>query len=224
MAYRKAALSTKKRTQLSRAIPEVIPDKSVPVWHPVGSLQVQRAPTTPAARDAEPSSSTKQKLGPPPLPSFGAQAERQTLMRRSAPSPWRGTDRRRLSILSKDQFVKAGGVIGYGLVAAFASRNIPFPTPDSYRPGAREHWRDILGLHSIRRSGAAAAANSQSAAAFRSQRYGHNHASSKSLSEKIPIDGKPLAASRGFVLRRLSDAGLCTGPSITSGRHPKHFT
>ena len=37
-------------------------------------------------------------------------------MRRSAPSPWRGTDCRRLSILSKDQFVKAGGVIGYGNV------------------------------------------------------------------------------------------------------------
>jgi hypothetical protein len=27
------------------------------------------------------------------------------------------------------------------------------------------------------------------------------------LPDKIPIDGKPLAASRGFVLRRLSDAG-----------------
>ena len=34
-------------------------DKSAPVGHPVGSLQVQRAPTTPAARDAEPSSSAK---------------------------------------------------------------------------------------------------------------------------------------------------------------------
>jgi len=118
MACGKAALSTKKHTQLFRAIPEAILDKSVPVWHPVGSLQVQRAPTTPAARDAEPSSSTKQKLGPPPLPSFGARAENQTSMRRSAPSPWRGTDRRCLSILSKDQFVKAGGVIGYGNVLA----------------------------------------------------------------------------------------------------------
>ena len=36
-----------------------IPDKSAPVWHPVGSLQVQQAPTTPAARDAEPGSSAK---------------------------------------------------------------------------------------------------------------------------------------------------------------------
>src|SRR4051812_43916419 len=67
-------------------------------------------------------------------------------------------------------------------------------------------------------------ANSQSPAAFRSQRYGQNHASPEPLPDKIPIDAKPLAASRGFVLRRLSDAGLCTGPSITSGRHPKPFT
>src|SRR4051812_16666483 len=67
-------------------------------------------------------------------------------------------------------------------------------------------------------------ANSQSPAAFRSQRYGQYHASPEPLPDKIPIDAKPLAASRGFVLRRLSDAGLCTGPSITSGRHPKPFT
>src|SRR3954453_10163006 len=75
MACSKAALSMKKRTQLFRAIPEAILDKSAPIWHPVGSLQVQRAPTTPAARDAEPGSSAKQKLGPPPLPSFGARQE-----------------------------------------------------------------------------------------------------------------------------------------------------
>ena len=43
------------------------------------------------------------------------------------------------------------------------------------------------------------------------QRYGQNHVSPKPLPDKIPINGKPLAASRGFVLRRLSDAGLCTG-------------
>ena len=34
-------------------------NKSAPVGHPVGSLQLQRAPTTPAALDAEPGSSTK---------------------------------------------------------------------------------------------------------------------------------------------------------------------
>src|SRR5216683_8291532 len=28
-----------------------MPDKSAPAWHPVGSLQAQRAPTTPAALD-----------------------------------------------------------------------------------------------------------------------------------------------------------------------------
>ena len=39
-------------------------------------------------------------------------------MRRSAPSPWRGTNRRRLSVLSNNRFVKAGGVIGYGNVLA----------------------------------------------------------------------------------------------------------
>jgi len=110
------------------------------------------------------------------------------------------------------------------LVAAFAPWNIPFPAPDPCCPGARKRWRDISGLHSFKRSGAAAAANSQSPAAFPSQRYGQNHVSPKPLSDKIPINGKPLAASRGFVLRRLSDAGLCTGPSSTSGRHPKPFT
>jgi len=109
-------------------------------------------------------------------------------------------------------------------VAAFAPRNIPFPAPDPCRPSARERWRDISDLHSIKRSGAAAAANSQSPAAFRSQRYGQNHASPEPLPDQIPIDGKPFAASRGFVLRGLSDAGLCTGPSITPGRHPKPFT
>ena len=109
-------------------------------------------------------------------------------------------------------------------MAAFAPRNIPFPAPDPCRPSARERWRDISDLHSIKRSGAAAAANSQSPAAFRSQRYGQNHASPEPLPDQIPIDGKPFAASRGFVLRGLSDAGLCTGPSITPGRHPKPFT
>jgi len=108
-------------------------------------------------------------------------------------------------------------------VAAFPPRNIPFPAPDPCRPNARERWRDISDLHSIKRSGAAAAANSQSPAAFRSQRYGQNHASPEPLPDQIPIDGKPFAASRGFVLRGLSDAGLCTGPSITPGRHPKPF-
>ena len=109
-------------------------------------------------------------------------------------------------------------------MAVFAPRNIPFPAPDTCRPSARERWRDISDLHSIKRSGAAAAANSQSPAAFRSQRYGQNHASPEPLPDQIPIDGKPFAASRGFVLRGLSDAGLCTGPSITPGRHPKPFT
>ena len=47
MACGKAALSMKKRIQPFRAIP----DKSAPAWHPVGSLQPQRAPTTPAALD-----------------------------------------------------------------------------------------------------------------------------------------------------------------------------
>ena len=109
-------------------------------------------------------------------------------------------------------------------MAAFAPWNIPFPAPDPRCPGARKRWRDISGLHSFKRSGAAAAANSQSPAAFPSQRYGQNHVSPKPLSDKIPINGKPLAASRGFVLRRLSDAGFCAGPSITYGRHPKPFT
>jgi hypothetical protein len=47
MACGKAALSMKKRIQPFRAIP----DKSAPAWHPVGSLQPQRAPTPPAALD-----------------------------------------------------------------------------------------------------------------------------------------------------------------------------
>ena len=57
MACGKAALSMKKRIRPFRAIPDksapvrAIPDKSAPAWHPVGSLQPQRAPTTPAALD-----------------------------------------------------------------------------------------------------------------------------------------------------------------------------
>src|SRR3979409_2813721 len=57
MACGKTALSMKKRIQPFRAIPDksapvrAIPDKSAPAWHPVGSLQPQRAPTTPAALD-----------------------------------------------------------------------------------------------------------------------------------------------------------------------------
>ena len=49
MACGKAALSMKKRIQPFRAIP----DKSAlaPAWRLVGSLQPQRAPTTPAALD-----------------------------------------------------------------------------------------------------------------------------------------------------------------------------
>ena len=51
MACGKAARSMKKRIQPFRAIPEAILDKSAPAWHRVGSLQPQRAPTTPAALD-----------------------------------------------------------------------------------------------------------------------------------------------------------------------------
>jgi hypothetical protein len=54
---------------------------------------------------------------------------------------------------------------------------------------------------------AAATANPQPLASVHSQRSGQNHSLPKPLPDKIPIDGKPLAASRGFVLRRLSDAG-----------------
>ena len=43
----------KERTRLFKAI-KAIPDKSAPVWYLVDSLQVQRAPTTPADRDVKP--------------------------------------------------------------------------------------------------------------------------------------------------------------------------
>jgi hypothetical protein len=51
MACGKAALSMKKHIQPFRAMPEAIPYKSGPAWHPVRSLQPQRAPTTSAALD-----------------------------------------------------------------------------------------------------------------------------------------------------------------------------
>ena len=52
MACGKPVLSMKKRIQPFRAMPDkAIPDKSAPAWHPVGSLQPRRAPTTPAALD-----------------------------------------------------------------------------------------------------------------------------------------------------------------------------
>jgi hypothetical protein len=47
------------------------------------------------------------------------------------------------------------------------------------------------------------------------------HSPPTPLTRQIPIDGKPLASSRGFVLQRLSDAGLGTGLHHKPSRHPK---
>ena len=47
----------------------------------------------------------------------------------------------------------------------------------------------------------------------------------KPLPNQIPIDGEPLTSPRGFLLRRLSDAGPRHGCTVQrTGRHPKPFT
>jgi hypothetical protein len=44
------------------------------------------------------------------------------------------------------------------------------------------------------------------------------------LTRQIPIDGQPLTTFRGFVFRRLSDAGPILAQSLAPDRHPKPFT
>jgi hypothetical protein len=61
-------------------------------------------------------------------------------------------------------------------------------------------------------------------AAFRCQPHWQRHSPPTPLTRQIPIDGEPLATARGFVLRRLSDAGSYPGRSLTPRRHPKPFT
>jgi hypothetical protein len=57
----------------------------------------------------------------------------------------------------------------------------------------------------------------QSSAAFSAQREWQRQSSPKPLPHQIPIDGQPLAVSRRFLLRRLSDAGLLPGWLMPSG-------
>jgi hypothetical protein len=109
-------------------------------------------------------------------------------------------------------------------VAASIRRNIPFPAPHPFLPSACKRQQGITDQSSIRPSSTAAAASPQSSAAFSSQRSWENHPPPKPPPRQIPIDGQALTASRGFALRRLSDAGLIPGRSLTPGRHPKPFS
>jgi hypothetical protein len=110
------------------------------------------------------------------------------------------------------------------LVAASIRRNTPFTAPHPSHPSACKRRRGIADQSAIRPSNTAAAASPQSSAAFSSQRSWETHPPPKPLPRQIPIDGQALTASRGFVLRRLSDAGPYPGRSLAPGRHPKPFT
>jgi len=109
-------------------------------------------------------------------------------------------------------------------VAASIRPNTPFTAPHPCHPSACKRRQGITDQSSIRPSSTAAAANPQSSAAFSAQRSSQYHLPPKPLPRQIPIDGQALTASRGFVLRRLSDAGPIPARSLTPGRHPKPFT
>jgi hypothetical protein len=86
-----------------------------------------------------------------------------------------------------------------------------FPAPRPFHPDAGRRRQGISVWSSIRPSSTAAAASPQSSTAFTSQRSWEKHSPPKPPPRQIPIDGQALTASRAFVLRRLSDAGPCTG-------------
>ena len=83
-----------------------------------------------------------------------------------------------------------------------------FPAPHPFHPGACKRRHDITDQSPIRPSSTAAAAHPQSSAALGSQRSSQNHPPPKPLPRPNP-HRRPSCSplSRGFVLRRLSDAG-----------------
>ena len=97
------------------------------------------------------------------------------------------------------------------LSAAFFRRKISFPTPRPLHPGACRRRQVITDQSSVSPSSTAAAPNPPSSAAFRAQPSAQTHPLPELLLGQIPIDRQPLTLFRGFVHRRLSDAGPLTG-------------
>src|SRR5215469_5872718 len=99
-----------------------------------------------------------------------------------------------------------------------------FPAPRPRHPSTCKRRQRITDQSSITPSSTAVPTIPLSSAAFSAQREWQRQSSPKPLPHQISIDGQPLAVSRGFLLRRLSDAGLLPGSTLTPGRHPKPFT
>ena len=100
-----------------------------------------------------------------------------------------------------------------------------FPAPHPFHPGARERCHNITDA--VQDQAAKCGSGGQFAiigSVPLSATTRTNHPSPRPPPDQIPIDGKPLAASRGFLPRRLSDAGPQRRPIAHVGRHPKPFT
>jgi hypothetical protein len=91
------------------------------------------------------------------------------------------------------------------------------------RAGSRVRWRrwgarrEITDQSSIKPSSTKATPNPQSSAPFSSQRSSQNHPRLQPLRRQIPIVARRSPPSRGFVHRRLSDAGPYTGSIARAG-------
>src|SRR5262249_48668644 len=106
------------------------------------------------------------------------------------------------------------------LLAAPVLRNISFPMLPPFHHSACRRRQSITDQSSITPSSTATPPSPPPSAAFRSQRFAQNHPLPEPLPGQIPIDRQPLIASRGFVHRRLSDAGPLACRPLSPGRHP----
>src|SRR6202022_2512072 len=102
-------------------------------------------------------------------------------------------------------------------VAASVRRNISFPAPRPFHPDAYKRRQQITDQSSIKLSSTDATPNPQSSAPFSSQRSSQNYPRLQPLRRQIPIVARRSPPSRGFVHRRLSDAGPYTGSIARAG-------
>jgi len=99
----------------------------------------------------------------------------------------------------------------------------PFSTSRHYYPSDCELSCDTTAGSQIKMSSAAAPTNSRPPAPICSQRRRPTPLPPKPLPNQIPIDREPLTSPRGFLLRRLSDAGPrhgCTNRRPAGIRNP----
>ena len=111
----------------------------------------------------------------------------------------------------------------YYFVAPSPRRSAPFSTSRHCYPSDCELSSDTTGGSQIKMSSAAAPTNSRPPAPICPQRRRPTPLPPKPLPNQIPIDREPLTSPRGFLLRRLSDAGPrhgCTGRRPAGSRNP----